>query len=164
VPAYSIDVRFGSSEGEIPRLTLRRDEALPNGDEPVLVYLGVKNGGKTAVFMVSEGLKATGDGTCKPNDSCETIELQPGETEFFDDEGEGEAGGTQYELDLIKIHQHATKLPATSDSSSAPATGPVPAATSSSLKSGRRAIRAHVAKNGPLPYRYDRRSGTLRRR
>jgi hypothetical protein len=162
VPAYSIDVRFGSSDGELPRLTLQRDEALPNEDEPVLVYLGVKNGGKTAVFMVSEGLTANGDGTCKPQVSCETIELQAGETEFFD--VEGDAAGTQYQLDLIKIHKHATKVPATSDSSTTPAAGTVPGASTTSLKSGRRAIRAHVAANGPLPYVYDRRTGLLRRR
>jgi hypothetical protein len=162
VPAYSIDVRFGSSsDTELPRQTLERDEALPDEDNPVLVYLGVKNGGKTAVFMLSEGLTATGDGKCTPKESCETVELQAGETEFFDIEGDEAA---QYELDIVKIHKHATKVPATGDSTAGLGSGTTPSAGATSLKAGRRAVRAHVAESGPLPYAYDTRTGTLRRR
>jgi hypothetical protein len=166
IPAYSIDVRFGSSsDSELPRRTVERDEALPNEDEPVLVYLGVKNGGKTAVFMLSEGLTATGDGTCTPKETCETIELQAGETEFFDLQGDE---NTQYQLDVVKIHKHATKVPATDDASGlgtgSGTTGSSITGATASLKAGRRAVRAHVSRSGPLPYVYDRRSGTLRRR
>src|SRR3954470_4528927 len=108
VPAYSIVVRFGASADlELSRKTLERNEALPDETDPALVYLGVKDGGKTAVFMVSEGLNAVGDGTCNPKVSCETIELKVGETEFF--EGESDADNTQFELDLVKIYKHATK-------------------------------------------------------
>src|SRR5262249_48072252 len=108
VPAYSVDVRFGGSDGDLPRTTLARNEALPDDKDPLLVYMGVKDGGKTAVFMLSEDLKATGDGVCTPKDTCETIELKAGETEFFDvqtTDGSGE--GTQFELDVVKIHKHA---------------------------------------------------------
>jgi|1186.fasta_scaffold237931_2 hypothetical protein len=165
VPAYSIVVRFGASADlELSRKTLERNEALPDETDPALVYLGVKDGGKTAVFMVSEGLNAVGDGTCNPKVSCETIELKVGETEFF--EGESDTDSTQFELDLVKIYKHATKVPATDESSpSGVGTGSYspPGGTAASLKSGRRAIRARVAKSGRLPYVYDRRSGLLRR-
>jgi hypothetical protein len=162
IPAYSIDVRFGaSSDGEPPRQTLQRNEALPDENDPVLVYLGVKNGGKTAVFMLSEGLTPTGDGVCTPKDTCETIELQAGETEFFD--LNGDTDGTQFELDVVKIHKHATKV-ADTDTTTTGSGSSAPVAGSASVKAGNRAVRARVTAHGPLPYRFDPASGTLRRR
>jgi hypothetical protein len=142
VPAGSIVVGWGAADGiDLERKTLQRDEALPDADDPALVFTGLKDGGKTAVFMVSEGLKAFGDGTCVPKDTCETIELQAGDTEFF--EYEGDADATQFELDLVKIYKHATKVPATgeSPSSSGYGSGSAPTsgdATTASLKAGRR--------------------------
>jgi hypothetical protein len=164
VPAKSIDIRFGSGEGgdDVTRMTVRRLEALPSQDEPLLVYLGVKRDGKTAIFMLDSSLTATGDGNCKPVATCETIELKAGETEFFDAKDDTGAVTGQYRLDVIKIHKHATKVPASSvDSGSS---GSSTTATASSAKAGRRALRARIAKSGPLPYAYDARSGTLRRR
>jgi len=120
VPAGSIVVSFGADGGELPRKTLRRNEALEDSDGPMLVFTGLKNNGKTAVFMVREGLKADGDGTCKPKVSCESIELQVGETEFFS--YDGDVDGTQFELDLVKIYKHDTKVPAT-DADSSSSTG-----------------------------------------
>ncbi len=117
VPAHSVVVRWGATgDADLTRMTLQRDDPLPDSQDPALVYMGVKDGGKTAVFMLSDGLKADGDGTCVPKASCETIELQAGETEFFEYEGDPDA--TQFELDLVKIYQHATKVPATGEGSS----------------------------------------------
>jgi len=141
VPAGSIAVRFGATDGfDLPLLRLERDEALPDADDPALVFTGLKDHGKTAVFMVSEGLKAVGDGTCVPKDTCETIELKVGETEFF--EYEGDVDATQFELDLVKIYTHATKVPATDEGSSSTGfgtgSGSAPSgATTASLKARR---------------------------
>jgi hypothetical protein len=141
VPAGSIVVGWGAADGIDPeRKTLQRDEALPDADDPALVFTGLKDGGKTAVFMVSEGLKAFGDGTCVPKATCETIELQAGDTEFF--EHEGDVDSTQFELDLVKIYKHATKVPAVDESPSSTGygTGSAPTsgdATTASLKAGR---------------------------
>jgi hypothetical protein len=137
VPAGSIAVRFGATNGfDLPLLRLERDEALPDADEPALIFTGLKDGGKTAVFLVGEGLKAVGDGTCVPKDTCETIELRVGETEFF--EYEGDADATQFELDLVKIYEHATKVPATDEDSSSTGSGTgsaaTPGGTAASLK------------------------------
>jgi hypothetical protein len=122
VPAGSIVVRFGSSDsGDLARQTLRKNEALPDEDNPVLVFMGLKENGKTAVFLVSEGLVPTGDGTCTPASVCEQLELEVGETEFFDLEGDSQ--GTQYQLDLVKVYEHATKVPKTDDSSSDTSSG-----------------------------------------
>jgi hypothetical protein len=130
VPAGSIVVRFGADAGgELPRKTLERNEALEDSDGPMLVFTGLKNNGKTAVFMVREGLKADGDGTCTPKVSCETIELKVGETEFFS--YEGDVDGTQFELDLVKIYRHDTKVPDTGEDSSSTGFGTGSGSTSS---------------------------------
>jgi hypothetical protein len=115
VPAGSVALRWGASDGsDLPLLRLGRGEALP--DDAGIVFTGLKDNGKTAVFMLSEGLKAEGDGTCVPKTTCETIELKVGETEFF--EYEGDVDATQFELDLAKIYKHAEKVPATGEESS----------------------------------------------
>jgi hypothetical protein len=129
VPGGSIQVRWGATDGfELTRKFLQRDEALPDSDDPGLVFMGLKDHGKTAVFMVMEGLKAFGDGTCVPKDTCEQIELQAGDTEFF--EYEGDADSTQFELDLVKIYKHATKVPTSDVDSSSTGLGTGSSSTS----------------------------------
>jgi hypothetical protein len=115
VPAGSIAVRWGATDGsDLPLLRLGRGEALP--EDAGIVFTGLKDHGKTAVFMLGEGLKADGDCTCVPKETCETIELKVGETEFF--EYEGDVDNTQFELDLVKTYTHDTKVPATGEGSS----------------------------------------------
>ena len=114
-------MRFGTSEANpLPRKNVKRREALPSSDEPVLIYLGVLKDTRTAVFMIDAGVIAQGDGECAPSSTtCVTIHLKEGETEFFDVPADA-AGGTepiapadgmdattttQYQLDLIKIRK-----------------------------------------------------------
>ena len=108
-PKGSLVVRFGDPAGSLDRMVLSKLGALPKDDEEVgalLVYTGLTDHGKKAVFLVDASLEPTGDGTCQPHPSnCETVELSKGETEFFDviDPETGEVTA-QYELDLIKIN------------------------------------------------------------
>jgi hypothetical protein len=101
--SYHVDLRFGR-DGE---LTARRDVArlspLPSAEDPFFVFMGVLADGKTALFLVSSDAEATGDGTCKPSpENCERVEMQAGETEFFDvTTPEGEV--VQYQLDLVRV-------------------------------------------------------------
>jgi hypothetical protein len=101
-------VRFGDPTGELDRMALPKLGALPKDDEdtgPLLVYTGLTDHGKKAVFLVDASLEPTGDGTCEPHPSnCETVELSKGETEFFDviDPETGEVTA-QFELDLVDI-------------------------------------------------------------
>jgi hypothetical protein len=100
----SITVRFGGGDA-IDRMNVKKLEALPLAEEPLVVYLGVADGGKSAVFMVDSTVEPEGDGECVPDpNTCETIHLREGETEFFDVlDANGESIG-QYQLDLIEIH------------------------------------------------------------
>lgn len=100
---WAVNLRFGQPGSQkvhhdVPRLT-----PLPSATNPFFVFLGVLKDHKTAVFLISSDATATGDGTCKPNPTqCDTVELKAGDTEFFD-VAQGNAGVTQYELDLIKV-------------------------------------------------------------
>jgi hypothetical protein len=150
---HQLTVRFGASDGDsLARRDVKRLQALPSADEPVLIYLGVLKDNKTAVFLLDSGVVAQGDGECKPSRSaCETIHIREGETEFFDVGGEeGETGGAQYQLDVIKIRKKKT-----TDADQAKA------AKARVSKKGRQILRARIAGDGPLRYRYDKKSGRL---
>lgn len=81
---------------DIPRLT-----PLPSIEDPFFVFLGVKEDGKTLVFLVSSDATAEGDGKCSPSDTCETIEMQAGDTETF--KLKTDAGEKTYQMDVVKI-------------------------------------------------------------
>ena len=152
-PLYTLTVRFGLSENiTLPRSKVERLEALPDSDAPVLVYIGVLEGGKVAVFMVDHDTTAQGDGSCKPDPAtCETIHLRVGDTEFFDVMGEDGEVSAQYQLDLVDINVKKTASAAEARKAHAGA------------KSGRRAFRARQASRRPLRYSYDVRRGVVKR-
>jgi hypothetical protein len=149
-PLYTLTVRFGdSTNGEVPASKVKRLEALPSVESPVLVYLGVRDGGKVAIFLVDAGVMATGDGDCKPStDACETIELRKGETEFFDVIDEKGNVTAQYQLDLVDIKRKATSSAARAKQSS---------------KEGRALLKVRASEAGPLRYRFDASTGTVRK-
>jgi hypothetical protein len=158
---FELTVRFGPSDAnQPPRKDVKRLQALPSNDDPVLIYLGVLDDKKTAVFMVDSGVVAQGDGTCKPSRStCETLQIKEGETEFLDiapDDGEtteeSAGAGAQYQLDVIKIRKTTTRNAKKAKRSIARVS-----------KSGRKILRARIAGDGPLRYRFDQKSGRLQK-
>ena len=75
--------------------------------------------------------------------------------EFLDVMGEdGTTPGAQYELDVVAIHAAKTATGVTAAAAKAAKTA----------TAGTRAIKARVAVLGPLPWRYDRATGVLKRR
>jgi hypothetical protein len=149
---FELAVRFGASGGEgLKRRSVKRLEALPSAGNPVLIYLGVLDDKKTAVFMLDSGVVAQGDGECKPSrTTCETVHIREGETEFFDvTNGDGTVAA-QYQLDVIKIRKKTT-----TDAKAAKA------AKARVSKQGKQILRARIAGDGPLRYRYDKKSGRL---
>lgn len=143
---YELSVRFGNSTAALPHKRVKRLQALPSNSNPVLIYLGVMDDKKTAVFLLDSGVVAEGDGECKPSRAqCETIHIREGETEFFD-----VPGGAQYELDVEKIHTTTT-----TDAKKARK------ARLSVSPKGRMILRARVTGDGPLHYRYDAKTGRL---
>lgn len=104
---YKVNIRFGTAGAMRTKNDVARLTPLPSASNPFFVFLGVKDGGNTVVFLVSSDAKATGDGTCKPSaNQCETIEMKAGETEFFD--VSTDAGIRQYQLDVMSIKKVVT--------------------------------------------------------
>lgn len=121
---YRVTLRFGGEGASRMIRNLPRLSPLPSSDDPFFVFLGVLRDRKTARFLVSSDVTATGDGTCRPRRSlCETIDLKPGETQFFDFDL-GPDGIRQYQLDIVGVHPASASVPAPSGAtgSAAPAT------------------------------------------
>jgi hypothetical protein len=111
-PLYSIKVRFGRVDGERTAKTVARMKVLPNTDSPLLVYRGVEDGGKVAVFELTGSVTALGDGKCEPSpQDCQILKLKAGETEFLTVSDTGAETDAQYQLDLdrINVKQTTTK-------------------------------------------------------
>jgi hypothetical protein len=109
-PLYSLKVRFGAGEDEGGTRLVRRNAALPSAEAPLLIYLGLEDDRKTAVFLLDSTLSAIGDGKCAPTpENCETVRMRAGDTMFFDQvDEEGNPSGEQFQLDLLKIHTKRT--------------------------------------------------------
>jgi hypothetical protein len=144
----TIAVRFGDSTATGTLYNLRRLTALPSVAEPLLIYLGLRKDGETAVFLVDAGVLAQGDGRCLPSsDNCQTIELEPGETEFLDVESES-GSVSQYQLDYVKVRRKKASASQARRAYSATAAG------------GREVLRSRWGRMGH--WRYDKKSGHIR--
>ena len=101
--SYSVDIRFGKDGDLAARKNVPRLSPLPSADDPFFVFMGVMADGETALFLVSSDAEATGDGTCKPSpENCERIEMQAGQTEFFD-VTTPDGATVQYQLDVVRV-------------------------------------------------------------
>jgi hypothetical protein len=100
---YHVDLNFGETDQGKSFKNVARLTPLPSSTDPFFVFLGLKDDGKTAVFLISADAVPSGDGVCKPSaDSCETVELKKDDIEFFDLQT-GTAGVVQYQLELTGI-------------------------------------------------------------
>ena len=113
VPQYSIKVRFGAvtDTSDLTAKTVERLTVLPDEEAPVLIYQGVEDGGKVAVFELTGVVDAQGDGKCEPTpEDCQYLKLRAGETEFITVTETGTEADAQYQLDLVKIYKKDTKV------------------------------------------------------
>jgi len=132
---------------------VERLEPLPDAETPAVIYLGLLKDARTAVFLLGEGVRTEGDGTCRPSpDNCQRVHLRKGDTQFFTvPAGEDGAGtATEHQLDLVSITTKRTRSASEARRAYAAAS-----------RAGRRALRANTARIGRL--RYDARTGLLGR-
>lgn len=142
---YSLQVRFGLVDGDLATRNVKRLAPLPSAADPAILYLGLSEDHKSAVFLVDAGVKTLGDGSCDPAPkNCETLTLKPGQTEFLT------RGKKQWQLDLIAINTKKT-----TDAKAAAAS------RTAVSRSGAKALRAMAGR--ARSYRYDSTSGTLRK-
>jgi hypothetical protein len=107
---YTVDVRFGKT-GKEDKKTLSDFRSLPSSTNPVLVYMGVKNDGKTAVFLVSAKATTIGDGKCSPSDTeCTFLYMKKGDNETIE-AIDTDGTITDYTLELKSIDVKRTTAP-----------------------------------------------------
>lgn len=98
---FEVDVKFGPV-GDLKRYKgLQALDVLPDPQQPVVTFMGLKDDMKTALFMVLDpGVQASGEGKCSPSpERCTFIELRAsdGRDEMLLDSSRGE----DYSLQLL---------------------------------------------------------------
>ena len=80
---YEVSLAITNSGGGLDTINpLERLSVLPSVQQPLLVELGVRQGGKQVLFAVEPGAAVSGPGTCIPGPiDCESLSLTPGQTE-----------------------------------------------------------------------------------
>jgi hypothetical protein len=107
---YTVDVRFGKT-GQEDLKTLTEFRALPGSDNPVVVFMGVKNDGKTAVFLVSAKATTIGDGKCAPSDTeCTFLYMKKGDSQLIE-AVDSDGAITDYTLEVSDINVKRTTGP-----------------------------------------------------
>jgi hypothetical protein len=138
---YRVSLRFGRPGAMRTIRDIARLTPLPSADNPFFVFLGVLKDRKTLVFMLSSDTQATGDGKCRPSArDCQTIELQAGDTEFFD--LVTEAGtAVQYQMDVKGLDRVEARTAARAA-----------AARARGSRAGQRVLRAAAARTSTTRY------------
>ena len=113
---YAADVRFGK-EGNLDRKTLQQFRSLPSSEDPVLVFMGVKEDGETAIFLQSSAATSTGEGNCEPDDTCTFLYMKAGDEQRIEAVN-GNDEVITYKLVLLDIDVKRTDGPDKAEASS----------------------------------------------
>jgi hypothetical protein len=81
--AYHVSLAFTTANGGVRTIDpLERLSILPSKQQPMLVELGVLQGGHSVAFVVEPGTVVSGAGSCTPGPiDCEVLTVKPGQTE-----------------------------------------------------------------------------------
>jgi hypothetical protein len=98
-----VTVRFSSSDEIGHAKHIGPMTALPSSSYPFVVFGGLSDA-KTAVFIVSANVRATGDGKCSPSPrACQLVALRAGDGEQLDYlNGDGKVN--HYALRVLRVH------------------------------------------------------------
>ncbi len=92
------------------------------------MFMGVKEDGETAIFLLSSAATSTGEGNCEPDDTCTFLYMKEGDEQRIEAVNENDEVVT-YELVLLGIDVKRTD-------------GPEKAASSSRSKRSKRSARS----------------------
>jgi hypothetical protein len=101
---YTADVRFGLRGHVKDFMGIGELDLLPDGDNPVVAFMGVRDGKSAMFFIADPAFRADGEGTCQPSpDNCMFVSLTKDaahdeETLF------AENGQVEYVLQLTGLH------------------------------------------------------------
>ena len=101
---YTADVRFGA-RGHIQEYKgLHYLDLLPNGDNPVVSLMGVKNGDTAVFFIADPAFRADGEGDCLPDpDNCMFLYLKK-DADKNEETLSAQNGQVEYVLELTDLH------------------------------------------------------------
>ena len=95
---YQLSVKFGRPGREQRYPELGRMSFLPRPNLPVLLFLGVPEGARSAIFLVHPGMTHQGEGSCVPSPrQCNFLELEIGEQHYV------AANDLEFRVELLKI-------------------------------------------------------------
>ena len=79
--SYHVSLALTTSNGGVNTIDpVQRLSILPSKQEPMLIELGVLQGGHSVLFVVEPGTVVSGAGTCTPGPiDCEVLSLNPGQ-------------------------------------------------------------------------------------
>ena len=150
---YVVTARFGQEGKKQKDKKLTSLRSLPDSNNAVIVFLGVRSDGRTAVFLMSSSATTTGDGSCVPSDDeCSFIYMKKNDVQTIEAvSSSGEV--TTYELKLIKISLEQDSTPTDTGSTGGGGTGTGDTGTgdptASSLKTAtRETLQAQSAQTG----------------
>jgi hypothetical protein len=106
---WTASVRFGTADN-FDKKHLESFRALPSSENPVVVFMGVKEDGETAVFLVSAATGTTGDGNCEPEDTCTFLYMKADQTQSFETVNANDEVVT-YQLKLLDVQIEETDAP-----------------------------------------------------
>jgi hypothetical protein len=107
--SYHVSLALSEANGNLNTIDpLERLSILPNKQQPMLIDLGVLQGGKSMLFVVEPGTVVSGAGTCTPGPiDCEILTLKPGQTAGISKEtGSGTTPVALLAVNSISFDQH----------------------------------------------------------
>jgi hypothetical protein len=115
---YQLDVLFGQvisgaeKSSQLAALdNIKTLTPLPSIKVPLLIYRGVRKGGKDATFTVSGEAILSGPGTCTPSPyDCEAISLKTGQAEHVQYLPTGSETAVTYELKVASIQAQEASI------------------------------------------------------
>jgi hypothetical protein len=121
---YTVDLKFGPRGAEKPFVGIEQLDLLPDDQNPVVSFMGMRDNATTAVFfIVDPAYEADGEGECQPTpEDCRFIYL--GVDDDRDEETLSAADGNlEFVLQLDKVHvKSISQSDATGDSTPTPDT------------------------------------------
>ena len=124
--SYHVSLAITTASGGVTTIDpLERLSILPSKQQPMLVELGVLQGGHSVLFVVEPGTVVSGAGTCTPGPiDCEVVSLKPGQTEGISKQSSsGSTPVALFSVNSISADQHPSAAAANKARENASDTG-----------------------------------------
>ncbi len=107
---YDVAIQISNASGGLNLIDpVQRLSTIPSASQPLLVELGVEQGGSRVLFAVQPGTVVTGPGACTPGPiDCEILSLAPDQGENVSTQSAGGATIAQFAVTDIYAQDHGS--------------------------------------------------------